>query len=615
MRLIKMEKKKRSILGIENTWLRNMPVIVKMIMAFAVVLVMFMTTLYITWTDMNILQSEVEFLYDGPFMANDAACEMKADYEGLMKYLYHAVSTDDPEESREAAADARRNAEEFEANFERLHIANGTIQATKGDQSMDRKITEIENSMNTLAPLVYHAIDLAEANKSQEAYAYLENTVLEPAGETNDLLGEMLVLAQSAADGTMDRYTEHQAQIERTLLYTGIVVLVVIMAICYFVSRLFNRPIKQIAAAADEMSRGNLRASLNYYAKDELGQLADSMRTMMQALSSYVQNIDDVLGSIAHGDLTTAVEMEYLGDFAQIKVSLTQILSSLNDTLGQIHQASEQVASGSEQVSSGAQALSQGATEQASSVEELAASISEISEQVKNNAENASEANKLAAVNGNEITNCNRQMEAMVGAMRRIDETSKEINKITKTIQDIAFQTNILSLNAAVEAARAAGQAGKSFAVVASEVGNLAKKSQEAAANTTVLIEESLRAVGQGTEIAEQTQQSLSRVVESAQQINVSVDKISDASSEQANAISQITVGIDQISAVVQTNSATAEESAAASEELSSQSSMLKELVGRFTLRGKKASGYTSLPGSGTGYNLEYTGSNDKYSL
>lgn len=217
-------------------------------------------------------------------------------------------------------------------------------------------------------------------------------------------------------------------------------------------------------------------------------------------------------------------------------------------------------------------------------MEELAATINEISNQVKSNAENAHNVNKLADDVGLKMTESNQQMQTMIEAMKEISSSSSEIGKIIKTIEDIAFQTNILALNAAVEAARA-GEAGKGFAVVADEVRNLASKSAEASKNTAVLIESSILAVEKGTKIADETAHTLLESVEGAQKVTRTIDQISKASEEQASSISQITQGIDQISNVVQTNSATAEESAAASEELSGQAQILKGLISQFKLK------------------------------
>ena len=210
--------------------------------------------------------------------------------------------------------------------------------------------------------------------------------------------------------------------------------------------------------------------------------------------------------------------------------------------------------------------------------------MSDISERIKETAHTAQEASRLSTDTGNAVVMSNTKMEEMSRAMVEITEKSNEISKIIKTIDDIAFQTNILSLNAAIEAARA-GAAGKGFAVVADEVGNLAQKSAKAAQNTASLIEESIDAVEKGARISRETAESLDTVSQHTEKINSYIQDISAASEEEARGIAQLTQGIDQISSVVQNNSATAQESAAASEEMSAQANILNDLVERFTLK------------------------------
>ncbi|MCI8548976.1 MAG: methyl-accepting chemotaxis protein [Lachnospiraceae bacterium] len=427
---------------------------------------------------------------------------------------------------------------------------------------------------------------LAGQGRTDEARAILEGECVELYNSLNNAFEDIITYNTEGSDAA----TEESLFLYRTAICVMAAVIVVIILVGVFFSfviiRLIRTPISEIENAAIKMAEGDLDVEITYTSKDELGVLAAQVRRLIHKLQVIIDDENKFLAKMAAGDFTvdSICEKEYTGGFYPLLVSFRGIAEKLNDTMLQISQSSSQVASGSEQVSNGAQALSQGATQQASSVQELAASINEISDKVNENADNARQANAMAGSVSREMNVSNEKMQQMIQAMGDISNCSSEIGKIIKTIEDIAFQTNILALNAAVEAARA-GTAGKGFAVVADEVRNLASKSAEASNNTSVLIENSLKAVENGTQIAGDTAESLLQAVNAVNEMTGIIGQISEASSNQAEAISQITMGIDQISSVVQTNSATAEESAAASEELSSQSQLMKSLVGRFTLK------------------------------
>lgn len=319
--------------------------------------------------------------------------------------------------------------------------------------------------------------------------------------------------------------------------------------------------------------------------KDETGVLVRSTEELVEGLRTVINDISYLLNEMANQNLDVHTKHEdvYVGSFQNILLSMRNMRNELSNAMRQVNCSAGEVANASEQLSISAQALSQGTTEQASAVQELASQVSIISDEVKNTADGALNVRGQTHQAGEEVMLCNQKMQSLVEAMDRIQVSSGQIEKILKTIDDIAFQTNILALNAAVEAARA-GSAGKGFAVVAEEVRNLAGKSAEAAKNTSDLIANSTDAVHIGTEIAQNTADVLHEVVTSIQSVVEAIDHIAIVSNEQSKSVEQVSEGINQVAAVVQNNSATAEESAAASEQLSAEAASMKELVGRFTL-------------------------------
>ena len=388
-----------------------------------------------------------------------------------------------------------------------------------------------------------------------------------------------------AINAPVSDFTQATVQAIWVVIALVIVSIIVAVLIGFRLAALISKPITLCANRLNLLAEGDLRTPVpQITAKDETGVLAKSIGIIVDTLSALIDDECYLLESMAAGnfDVDSKDKSLYRGDFTTLLTSIENIIDKLSDTLHQINIAADQVSAGSDQVSAGAQALSQGATEQASSVEELAATIADISSQVTRNAENAKQASQKANTLGVELDEGTRQMNEMTAAMDEIRGKSQEIGKIIKTIEDIAFQTNILALNAAVEAARA-GAAGRGFAVVADEVRNLASKSADASKETSALIEDSVRAVENGSRVAAETAKTIMTVAEESRSIVTTIDEIAQASMQQADAVVQVTQGMDQISSVVQTNSATAEESAAASEELSSQASMLKELVGQFS--------------------------------
>jgi methyl-accepting chemotaxis protein len=341
------------------------------------------------------------------------------------------------------------------------------------------------------------------------------------------------------------------------MLVMAVLATAIIISVVTFVMKKTLRPIEGVVTAASNIAAGNLDIQLDIKSNDEIGILSKNFVSMADNLKLIIEDINYVLGEMSNGDftVTTTKEDKYVGSYRYILEAMHNIRLTLSNALLEIDHASEQVSTGASQVSDAAQALSQGATEQASSIEELSATITDISDRINQNASNALEANTLSQEASEGVLAGNQKMKDMIAAMNDIASTSNEISKIIKTID-----------------------------VVADEVRNLAGKSAEAAKNTTALIENAITAIGNGTKIAGETADALRLVVEKSNTSAVRVAEIAEASTAQADAVMQVTTGIDQISAVVQTTSATSEESAATSEELSAQAVTLKSLVGKFKL-------------------------------
>ncbi len=369
-------------------------------------------------------------------------------------------------------------------------------------------------------------------------------------------------------------------------LVISAVLCVIVILISGFVCRSITGPIVKCANRLHSLSEGDLKSPLPKVAtRDETRILSDSATHLVENFRVMLDEIGTILGNIADGNLTSeSVKGHYPGDFSSLQENLEIIGDKLNRTLGGIAEATAHVSGSSAQVAASSTALSQGSTEQASAVVQLSSTLSDMDQEAKKTALLSAQTKEAVDSAQEQLKESRKQIDGLNKAMELITSTSNEIKHIIDTIEDIALQTNILALNASVEAARA-GAAGKGFAVVANEVRELASKSDEATKATMELIHRSIEAVSTGRESVREVTASVSQVVALAGQAAEQMDVMACAVERQTSSIDQVSMAVNQISEVVQSNSATAQESAATSEELSEQAVVLDHLVSGFTLR------------------------------
>ena len=390
-----------------------------------------------------------------------------------------------------------------------------------------------------------------------------------------------------------DSATEVYGAVTTVRLVVGVLCAAVgaaVILLTLWILRREGRELMVVERAIGHLGDLNLSADREleafYDRKDEIGMIAQTTHRVCGCLRQTIDDVGRILGEMADGNLTVDVTRNqdyYIGDFQRLHDSLRSIHANLVRVLRDITHVAQQVDSSADRVSSGAQALSQGTMEQAASIDGLVTNVTAITAQIQDSSVRCGSASQLVDQATGYAAEADTKMEQLIEATRNIDRSSAQIITVTKTIEDIAFQTGILALNASVEASHA-GSAGKGFSVVAEEVRNLAAKSTEAAQSTSELIKRSIQDVKTGTEstsLAVSTMQSISECIQS---IKVLMDEIGAASVQQSEMIAFVENGIKEISKVVQANSAAAQESAGVSMELSGQARSLNGLIGRFRI-------------------------------
>ena len=394
----------------------------------------------------------------------------------------------------------------------------------------------------------------------------------------------------SAADWAIG-YIMPESDINGELI--GLAIIYIVLFVVFFalanivvisVINVQMKPLKKINSVAERIASGDLSATFDYNSGDEIGKLCSNFASCTDTTRNYITDISSKLDRLAHGDFTVEIDEDYIGDYEPIKKSLINIINSMKTTLENIETASVQVNAGASSVADTSTRLAQGVSEQTEALKKLTDDMTAIIERVHETDESTIAARELAGSAKSKIEKSSREMDKLLEAMNEISRMSIEMANIIKTIDGIAFQTNILALNASIEAARA-GVAGKGFTVVAEEVRMLASKSAEAANRTSELLQQTTDAVTEGVQLANSTANALSEAVSDTVSVDENIIKISETTRNESVYMDDIFNSINAISGIVDNTSSSAQSGAASSEELSGQAAMLSGLISEFKLK------------------------------
>lgn len=491
----------------------------------------------------------------------------------------------------------------------------GYVEAGAIESMKTAHAESIENFTESFAALEKFMV--SDANKAVyqditgklPGYWELDNQILEMGSNANAELSkvaqdmamsELMPLYEDINDklvSIMDIKVDRGNSISATMTVVS-TVLVIVMAVVIVIAiatsiRLGNyialnisTPLVKLKERLAEFAEGDLTSPFpEVKAEDEVADIIQSANHMAGTLNFIIYDMDYILGEMAGSNFAVRSKdgSKYTGEFRQIFESLKQLRDTMIETIRYIEESSVQVSAGSGNLAESSQSLAEGATEQAGAVEELQATITTISDASKSAAASAEEAYRQSQKYADVADRSSNDMREMVEAMDRINETSQKIGNIISEIENIASQTNLLSLNASIEAARA-GEAGRGFAVVADQIRQLAEQSSKSAVDTRTLIEGAMQEIENGNKVADRAVASIETVVEGIRKVADSSKELSEISANQATTMQEAEAGVNQISDVVQTNAAVAEQSSATSQELSAQAAALDGLIAKFNL-------------------------------
>lgn len=441
-------------------------------------------------------------------------------------------------------------------------------------------IAELSNGLVPLEEEAMAAVEKGDLDKAKDAVfgTEYEEAIVKINNSTEEMINTILARKASAAN-----FLSILAILLQLVLIAAFVYIAVqVMKIIKFANKELLAPIEKTSEQMGHLAYGDFSQVLDLEENEtEVGNMVKSINFMKKNMHAMISEISQILNKMGDGDYRVVANQEYVGEFVEIKDSMIIIGEKMKETLNTLSSVTEQIDAGSEQLACAAQDLAEGSTTQAVQVAEVAETVDAMARSMEANAIAAEESVSVAAEAGKTLQVGNEKMQELKEAIGEISKCSEQIETIIAAIEDIASQTNLLSLNAAIEAARA-GEAGKGFAVVAEQVKILAEESAKAAGRTRNLIETTVAAVDKGIQIADETADNMSVVITGAQEATMKMGAIATMLQEEAKRMEEVNDTIAAVSEVVDNNSATSEETAAVSEEQKAQVESMVDMMSRF---------------------------------